>query len=739
MELALAALLRGPSEQLLEAGMAPAVNQLMAEAEKLEKRYKRDVPLPPPTALRTIESPAMEEPLQTLMEVLSPEFPTFLTGTPFTLPLARASVAVDRSPEALEDVAHIMDLFQRHAAEAHRNATEIAVKRRFEIKKRHMLELEQMFVVEGAAAVLEAARINSVNGTTKEERQAEWKRRNDIRRKQRSSCLSGVKMMQSKELAFYDMATRVVLDHLDAKMAAQSDMLRQSVESVNWVINSMEPARNDSVECLLQANKFLAEAYDFNEEEASFYTTVAALCGSMATAVEQSMRMLMSSVLEFEEPVEGSTTGLSAMATIALTNLKELHKKAEKFLKELVRESPVMKRCKEILKPSTTTEPKTTTTEPAIHYDDRSPAWLRRKAFIKRVKRLQELRKKRQAEKEKKAKEAAAAAAAAAKNGTTPLSGGAPKSLLHHIIHRVKHHFKSKIGRVKKVVDKVAGLFKKKRRRGGSPEQGKWERRTIFTVTGADGKASTFGARVSTTTPFPTEEPTDPVAREQVLALARRLKAFAQGLAEYDQARVAFAGGHINEGEQALANTYDDLKTFSKKTPPDELEHKDDETDPPEIGQVRQLLAARIANVEAHLQVSAYLRNEGTDGVNFFGKASDIHKDVEEHIDSVSANMENVITHFKLPEDVMEGSDAVGLLIGGSLGSTLRAVRKEVLQLTKNTTKTEDGALEVAANEIHQGHAALKQMREEFRSDVKLAEGKYRWHNVSDDLIDKIH
>jgi hypothetical protein len=92
VEFGLAALLRGEAEGVLEKSLFPAIEGLRKEAKALQQRYAKDTPLPAPTALRTMPRPMAEEPLKTLMELLSPEFPVFLGGTPFSFSTARGAL-----------------------------------------------------------------------------------------------------------------------------------------------------------------------------------------------------------------------------------------------------------------------------------------------------------------------------------------------------------------------------------------------------------------------------------------------------------------------------------------------------------------------------------------------------------------------------------------------------------------------------------------------------------------------
>jgi hypothetical protein len=652
VELATGALLRGPSEKLLDQSVAPAMLQLEKDALALKAKYDSQVPLPPPTSLRTTETPTVEVPLSVLMEVLSPEFPVFLAGTPFTTAVAKAAVAIDRSPEALEEVALAVDIFRENGDSAIRNASEVSESRRLQVEKRHILELEELYAVDGAAAVLEAAQIAVVPNTTKAEREGEWKRRAGIRSNMRLDTMNSLILMQQAELDFFGNASIAVLDHMRAKIAAQSQSLADCLTQVNFVINSKKPSRQDACDALMNANKFLAEAFDMNEDEASFYTTIAALSGSVAVTVEQTMRMLMRSILEFEQPDKGSKLHLTQISIIALRNAQELFARATQELEFLLEESRVMKIARAQLKPRTTTNGsgEKQTKEPYIHVNDRSPGWLRRKAFIQRVRKLKEWKK-------------------------------------------VKMELKP-----------------------GKDEDKGVPAATTAKVTGA---------------------PSSGVARGQILALSKRLKAFAQGIAEYDQARVAFKAGKTDEGQQALANALDDIAYFTHKIKHDGLSNVNDpQMDAKEVSGVKQILAARVRNVQGHLQVSAFLRNEGTDGVNFFAKNKQILEDIKNHVDSVSANMENVVKNFKSSDDIIEGAETIGVLMGGTIGAGLRTVRKRVVKLLEDGPKDTDLAMRAANKVIEEGQAYLTRIREDFS---KRSEDKYGWAKAKDDEIDKIN
>jgi hypothetical protein len=196
---------------------------------------------------------------------------------------------------------------------------------------------------------------------------------------------------------------------------------------------------------------------------------------------------------------------------------------------------------------------------------------------------------------------------------------------------------------------------------------------TRFGQTTTTTKATTTSSGQTTVTgpthPLLTEAPLSvsanaSAAARQVRALAMRLKGFAEGLAEFDAARVAFKKGDKEHGVEFLANAFDDLKIFDNVDALSDLrDGGDDDKLNEHLMLARKLLALRVARVHGHLQVSSFLRNEGTEGYNFYGNAQEVARDIFSRADTVSANMEHVISNFKTADDIIENADAVGILM----------------------------------------------------------------------------
>jgi hypothetical protein len=457
----------------------------------------------------------------------------------------------------------------------------------------------------------------------------------------RQASASALEQMQARELVFFDAVVQAVLALQRSKVAIDTDGVAQVMWSVTHIINSIKPMRNDSVECLLQANTWYAEVYDLSEDEATFYTVTAALTGATSVAVEQTMRVLMDDILSLAEPANVTTTtttgapttttasrtttapnainattppvvGLTDEGQMVVQSVLNIFTRATSELALLVDSSRIIQMADKILVPTTTTT-RTTTTQPIIPLEDRSPAWLRRRAFIERVRQMKKWR-----------------------NSTTTTGTG--------------------------------------------PAVTTASTTTAATVAGAT-TSRTRRPTTGPTHPLITEAPLSvsanaSAAARQVRALAARLKGFAEGVAEYDAARVAFKKGQKRRGSEFLANVFDDLKIFENEDALSDLRSGgDDDALNEHLLRARKRLAKRVAKVHGHLQVSAFLRNEGTDGVNFYGKVEDVARDVFSRPDSVSANLENVISNFKTAEDIIENSDAVGVLMGGKVGKKLRQLK----------------------------------------------------------------
>ena len=242
------------------------------------------------------------------------------------------------------------------------------------------------------------------------------------------------------------------------------------------------------------------------------------------------------------------------------------------------------------------------------------------------------------------------------------------------------------------------------------------------------------------THPLLTESPMEVIANAtaaaaQVRALAFRLKAFAEGLAEYDAARVAFKKGQKSRGSEFLANTFDDLKVFENL---DSLSDLTDGGDDDKLNErlmlARKLLAIRAARVHGHLQVSSFLRNEGTDGYNFYGRAEHVARDIFARPDSVAANMEHVISNFKTADDVIESADAVGILMGGRIGERLRQLKVDVEKFrTDHAGLSDVFAVQgpAIARSIENVQKSLLSARKEYQAKVKT------FVNVKDEDIDE--
>jgi hypothetical protein len=735
VEQALALLLRGESQDKLEESLRPAVDALRKHLEKLQNRYTKDVQLPAPTSLRIMPKPLAQEPMTVLMEMLSPEFPVFLAGAPFTYSAARAAVAVDRSVAAMDDVRLAVADFQARGAWIVENATGVAAVRRQQIEKRHLLEREQLLAVDAAAAVLEVIEQTDIErqqreaeeekikhqefierlireqtdvnmqkleaeakATNKEKEQMAFKygreaeterrinatkaiaqmwaqenqRRDNVtvedgkraaeRAKIRKGTGDALTEMQTLELKFFDAATLAVLDVLRAKVAIDTDGLSQVMNAVTYVVNSVKPTRNDSVSCLLLANTWLAEVHDLGEDEATFFSVTAALTGVAATAVEQTMRMLMDDVLNLRSGV--NNTGLTEKGAYALQTMRDIFARATEQLVVLTNTSRITLMSDRLTSTTTTTTTTTVmTTEPPIPLEDRSPAWRRRMAFIESVKKLKTWR-----------------------ANTTKYSSTT---------------------------------------------------RSVITTFNTATLAGVTTATIPGTTPAPvlvngTSAPSNAtVIAEAIAGLSARIKGFALGLAEYDAARVAFLRKQNTRGSEFLSNAFDDLKVWEQ----DDLasDAAGDATAVNEhVLRARKRLAMRIAKAHGHLQVSSLMRNEGTDGVNFYGSPEQVARDVFARVDSVAANMESVVQNFKTPEDVIESSDAIGILMGGKVGKQLRDLKGVVEQFRKDNAGMSDefqkGGNAIITT-IAQGRAEIARLQAAF-----LAKNK-NWFNVSDDAL----
>ena len=737
VEQALALLLRGESQELLEASLRPAVKALKREMERLRKRYVKDAVLPPPTSLRIMPKPLAQEPLSVLMEILSPEFPVFLAGAPFTFSAARAAVAVDRSMAAMDDVRLAVADFLARSTWLMENATGVAQLRRHQVEKRHILEREQLFAVDAAAAVLETVeqtdmkrqrrqavedmiqhqemierfiRADTDPGLQKQEaesikngtemakllftaqRDAETERRNNATRdiaelrateaqrrvnvtvddakraaeraKVRKGTLDGLAEMQGLELRFFDAVTTAVMDVLRAKVAIDTDGLAQVINSVTYVINSLQPTRNDSVSCLLLANSWLAETHDLGEDQSTFFSVTAALTGATATAVEQTMRLLMDDVLNLRVGV--NDTGLTQNGAYAMQVVRDIFARANEQLVALTNSSRIILMADRLTQPPTTTTTKATTTastEPPIPLADRSPAWRRRMAFIARVKQMKSWR-----------------------------------------LTSTTYRSTSSVSTTVNTPATLAGMT--------TP--------SVATTTPAPVLVNGTSAPVNAT-----------IMAAAVASLAARVKGFALGLAEYDAARVAFLRKQKERASEFLANAFDDLLVW------DQIDQLSDDMGTEaaihaEALRARKRLAMRVAKAHGHLLVSALMRNEGTDGVNFFGSPQEVARDVFARVDSVSANMENVVQNFRTPEDVIESSDAVGILMGGKVGKQLRDLKGVVEQFRKDNAGMSD-EFQKAGNTIvatiAQGREDIARLRAAFLTKSRL------WHNVSDDAL----
>lgn len=211
----------------------------------------------------------------------------------------------------------------------------------------------------------------------------------------RAASSTALESMQKKELEFFDAVSAAVLQILRAKLAVDTEGLAQVMWSVTHVINSVKPMRNDSVECLLQANTWLAEVYDLNEDESTFFTVTAAMSGAVSVAVEQTMRVMMEDILNLAQPSTSNVTlnvtgNVTLPPVVALTDEGQLMvqsvfnliTRATSELQLLLDSSRIIQMADKIGVPTTTTTRRATTKEPTVPLEDRSPAWLRRRFFF---------------------------------------------------------------------------------------------------------------------------------------------------------------------------------------------------------------------------------------------------------------------------------------------------------------------------------------------------------------------
>ena len=689
VELALAALLRGEAEDVLEKSMYGSISKLRERVKELQEAFAKDTPLPPPSALKTMHAPLIREALMTLMEILSPEFPMFLSGAPFTFEAARASAAMDRSTHALEDARLAITDFTFRAEWMLSNATEIARLRRTQIEKRHLMEMEQLFTVDSAAAAIEVLRLaeieakrrmawqekmeqnektekdlrnqtevmlykmrrdaktesddNDVFVAAHEENERRAKYNNEtadakkqeaedrknaefeynakapIRAFMRNGTSFALAEMQKLELEFYDKTVAAVSDIMKCRIALDMNLLSNCMNSVSYVMNTVRPSRNDSVECLVQANAWLAESYDLNEDQAAFFTVTAGLTGAVAVAVEQTMRALMSDILACATPFN-NVTGLTEESAFLVQAVRDMFIRAHSELMLLRNSSRLYVGTERILANTTTMTFTTTTAEPLIKLDDRSPAWLRRQAFIQRVRDLKSWR-------------------------LTTTSFTNPPTNTDKLVEPTTE--------------------------------------APHTVNGTTGwmLTSMYGTTTSMKwTPQPTGPPLNlTAAAAQINALATRLKAFSMGIAEYDAARVGLTRGTKEskvEGTEALANALDDLNLWDTT---DALSNVTDNSKvDPKLLAARKQLAERVAAVQGHLQVTSFLRNENTDGYNFFGRLEMVQRDTLSKPDAVDNGMDNILGNFKVADDLFDTADAAGILMGGEIGTKLRKLKSHV-------------------------------------------------------------
>ena len=226
----MAMMLGGTAREILYKDVAPVVLVLRDQAIKLKKRFLKDQPLPPASTLHTLQPPSMEEPMRTLMELLSPEFPELLTGSPFNRTIALDAVDIDRSVEAFETVRLAVRDFNERGQEAIRRALNATVWRRRQIVERHKLQHEILAAANDAAMLMELVELGG-----EPDRQVAERELTKIARARAHSTLAVRNILDDihrAELRVVDGAARSVLALVRNKIAVETDWLAQVVEVV---------------------------------------------------------------------------------------------------------------------------------------------------------------------------------------------------------------------------------------------------------------------------------------------------------------------------------------------------------------------------------------------------------------------------------------------------------------------------------------------------------------------------